>query len=263
MIAILTKRFKLKRPSSVCIVIPTVPRHPRTLTHAVSTLVNGLRERDSVQIKLIQCAPEHSELHEVAIEFNLEVCDGTAEHPEFAETENAQSGKSLWHRKVVLDFARSLEFGVSSGADLVLSLEDDAECSSRIGEALYARTWLTSFFSNQRGINNYPFSYRFGLVGVLFQNDRYLKELISYLRQHEFTMPADHLLARFLSQRRLQASQRIPNPIQHRGAYSSREGFTNSFTSPTYNREGKALPPLQTYWAIRHAITALRVAWGA
>lgn len=242
---------------TVTVVIQTVPREPRTLTRTARTLQAGLAGRKGVEVLLSVNAAPHPEAEEVAERFGWEVVDGTAPH---WQLENLPpSGHQYWISKLTLDLARGLEVAADRGSQLVLNLEDDLDISSRFGETLYSRTWLTSLFSDQYGINNRHFHYQWGNQALLFRNDAKFRAFLHYLRERVGSQPSDWLLGDFLLDNRCTVSQRIPNPVEHVGIQSSLAGQKTPGQSFTYNPKSRAFPPLQVYWAARWLVTTTRL----
>ena len=232
-----------------CILVPTIPRNPPTLTHSVTTTLKGLEGTDDWCFYIVKHQSDHPEADEVAGKYGLKLVD--------ASTKGESEGN--WEKSLTLDMAWTLELGAKTGAKYLLYLEDDIEAATHLSRTLYSRTWLTFFFSGLCGLNNWYHPNPSGAVGMLLRNDRRLPELIEYLRKHCGEGPADALVWRFLREHRLSVSQRIPNPIQHLGFSSSCDSRACTVQSPTYRKDGKVSPPLMVVWSLRYFATRAKI----
>lgn len=232
--------------------MPTVPREPSTLRHSVESVLRGLAEAHDTKFYLVKNASEHPEADSVAEEFGLTVWDGTRPHLD-------GEADLSWERKLTLDMARALQWAAQTGADQILYLEDDIEAASHLSRCLYSRTWMTILFSGLCGINNWHHPNTCGTVALLFPNDQALSGLVEYFRERSLEGPADKLLACYIQENNLTQSQRVPNPVQHKGLYSSRNGERFDLISPTYREGAKVPPPVSVLWAIRYFATRLKI----
>ncbi len=232
-----------------CILVPTIPRNPSTLTHSVSSTLKGLEGSKDWLFYIVKHQSEHPEADEVAEKYGLELVDGSL---------RKKPGGS-WEKSLTLDMAWTLELGAETGAEHLLYLEDDIEASTNLSSALYSRTWLTFFFTGLCGLNNWYHPNPSGAVGMLLRNDHKVLQLIDYLRKHCDEAPADALVWRFIKEHGLSVSQRIPNPIQHLGFSSSCDSRACTVQSPTYRKDGKVPPPLMVVWSLRYFATRAKI----
>lgn len=232
-----------------CILVPTIPRNPPTLTHSVTSILKGLEGNDDWRFYIVKHQSDHPEADEVAGKYGLELVDASMR----------REPKGHWEKSLTLDMAWTLELGAETGAEHLLYLEDDIEAANNLSRALYSRTWLTFLFSGLCGLNNWHHPNPSGTVGMLLRNDRSVGLLVDYLRKHCDEGAADALVWSFLKKQRLSVSQRIPNPIQHLGFSSSCDSRACTVQSPTYRKNGKVPPPLMVVWSLRYFATRAKI----